>query len=109
MKPYTMDIFGYKVTNNSPYGYLVEDDQGHVMNIKPVAKHGYISANLKSVWYKKSDRVYTAYSMLNKYNGIAEIIALELAKTEPIYDYYEHVFYDPLHPYDYWKRKVGDL
>lgn len=109
MKPYSIDIFGYKVTNNSPYGYLVEDSQGHVMNIKPEAKHGRIYANLRSVYYKKSDRVYTAYSILNKYNGLAELIAIELSKIEPIYDYTENVFYDPLHPYDYWKRKVGEV
>lgn len=104
MKPYSIDIFGYTVTNNSPYGYLVEDSQGHVMSIQPEAKHGQIFANLKSVYYKKSNRVYTARTILNKYQGLAWLIAEELAKIEPIYDYTEKAFYNPLYPNDYWKR-----
>ena len=100
-----MEMFGYTVKNNSPYGYLVELSRDHVMNIQPEAKHGKIYSNLRSVYYKKSNRVYTAYSMLNKYNGIAELIANELAKTEPIYDYTEKAFYDPKNPKGYWKRK----
>lgn len=100
--------FGLKIIDNSPWGYRIDDGE-HVLWIKPEAKHGYIYANLKSVLYKNSDRVYTAHSMLNKYQGLAELIAIELSKTEPMYDYSENAFYDPKNPYGYWKRKVGDL
>ena len=103
-----LEILGLQVTKDSPWGYRIDDGE-HSIWIRPEAIHGYIHANLKSVWYKKSDRVYTAHSILNKYQGLAELISIELAKTEPIYDYTENVFYDPLHPNDYWKRKVGDL
>lgn len=98
-----LEILGYRVRNNRPYGYLI-DDGDHVLNIQPEAKRGYIHANLKSVIYKKSDRVYTAPSMLFRYEGLANLIAKELAETEPIYDYSEHVFYDPEAPTKYWKR-----
>ena len=103
-----LEMFGLKIIKDSPYGYSIDDGK-NVLWIQPEARHGFIYANLKSVLYKKSNRVYTAYSMLNKYQGLADLIANELAKTEPIYDYYEHVFYDPKNPNGYWKRKVGDL
>lgn len=103
-----LEIFGLKIIKDSPYGYRIDDGE-HSIWIRPEAIHGYIHSNIKSVLYKKSGRVYTAHSMLNKYQGLAWLIANELAKTEPIYDYTENVFYDPLQPNDYWKRKVGDV
>lgn len=103
-----LELFGLQITNNAPHQYLIDDGE-HRLWIQPEAKHGFICANLKSVLYKKSNRVYTAYSILSKHQGLAELVANELAKTEPIYDYSENTFYDPLHPKDYWRRKVGDL
>ena len=102
------EMLGFTVMDNSPWGYRIDDGE-HTLAIRPEAKHGFIYANLKSVLYKKSGRVYTAYSMLNKYRALAELIANELAKTEPIYDYSENAFYDPKNPYSYWKRKDGVL
>lgn len=102
------ELLGLKIIENSPWGYRIDDGE-HVLWIMPEARHGFIYANLKSVLYKKSDRVYTAYSILNKYQGLADLVANELAKTQPIYDYTENAFYDPENPYGYWKRKVGTL
>lgn len=102
------EIYGVKIMYNTPNGYLIDDGE-HRLWIEPEAKHGHISANLKSVWYKKSDRVYTAARILNRYEGLAELVANEIAKTEPIYDYSENAFYDPKNPYGYWKRKVGEV
>lgn len=99
-----LEMFGLHIVKDSPYGYKIDDGE-HRLWIQPEAKHGYIHANLKSVLYKKSNRVYTAYSILSRYQGLAELVANELAKTEPIYDYTEKAFYDPENPYGYWKEK----
>ena len=97
------EIYGVKIMYNTPHGYLIDDGE-HRLWIEPEAKHGYIYANLKSVWYKNSDRVYTSKRILNNYENLAELVAKEIAKTEPIYDYSENVFYDPKNPLGYWKR-----
>lgn len=102
------EMFGLKIINHSPHGYSIDDGE-HRLWIRPEAKHGFIYANLKNVWYKKSDRIYTTPRILNKYEALADLVANELAKTEPIYDYYENVFYDHKNPYGYWKRKEGAL
>lgn len=100
-----LEKFGLKIIDNSPNGYSIDDGE-HRLWIQPEARHGYIHANLKSVWYKKSDRVYTTPRILNKYESLAESVANELAKTQPIYDYTENAFYDPENPNGYWKRKA---
>ena len=98
------ELLGFEIIEKSPWGYRIDDGE-HVLWLQPQARHGFIYANLLSVWYKKSDRVYTSPRILNRYKVIADLVADELAKTEPIYDYTENAFYDPKNPNGYWKKK----